>query len=652
MTKQIQVEVQSDHLDKVSKSSALTAVSELVWNAFDADANNVEVLIESNDLGISAIHVKDDGHGIEYSKAEQYFRGLGGSWKSLNGMSPKGRFLHGKEGQGRFKSFSIGRVIEWNTRYKNTSNQYHEYSIKGIADNKTIFSLASSKVSCVTKSGTTVSIYEPLKEFSSLQDDRLTDHLTSSFAIYLSTYGDAVLFVNGTKVNPSLLITNTETHKLPKVIYEGKEFDYELEIIEWNSQLKNEIQLCNEAGFPLLPFSKKIKGNNEVSYTAYLKSGHISELSRVGVLGLGEMETSLKKPLAEATKYIKDYLIRRKIENSSNQIEKWKKENVYPFTSDIVGHIEKAERQMFDILALNIHELMPQFDKSALQMKKFQFSLLKQIVTSKPGDLHTILTEVLNLSEDKQQELAELLKDASLSGIISAAKVVTDRLKFISGLEEILFNQDIKKVLKERSQLHKILEENTWIFGEQFSLSISDKSLTKVLKKHLKSKGVEVIPDSPVKRLDDSVGIVDLMLTRNIARNHPSEREHLIVELKAPKVKVGQKEIGQIESYAYAVSADERFKSLDTKWNFWIISNELDEFARRRLKEDKNGKGIIYNAEGVVIWVKTWAELINECKHRLEFVRSQLELNVDSSEGLAFLRKHYVEFTQGLPSPD
>jgi hypothetical protein len=40
-------------------------------------------------------------------------------------------------------------------------------------------------------------------------------------------------------------------------------------------------------------------------------------------------------------------------------------------------------------------------------------------------------------------------------------------------------------------------------------------------------------------------------------------REHLIVELKAPKVKVGADEITQIEKYAYTVAEDERFRSDD-----------------------------------------------------------------------------------------
>lgn len=650
MDKQIQVEVQGDHLDKVSKANVLNAISELVWNAFDADANKVEVLVDADDMRLSAIHIKDDGHGIHYDKASTYFRGLGGSWKSTHGLSPKGRALHGKEGQGRFKSFSIGRVVEWNTRFNSKDDVFFEYKIQGFADNKKAFSLSPQAQSQITTSGTKVSIYEPLKEFPSLTNGRLAEHLTSTFATYLSTYKDVMLYIDGERIDPDSVISNTEVVELPKVFYEGKEFNYELQIIEWKIPTKNQIQLCNKAGFPLLPLDKKVKGSGSVSFTAYLKSDHITELNRQGTLGLGELETSLKAPIEEATKHIKDYLIRRKIEQSSDQLEKWKNENVYPYRNDVSGHVEVAEKQMFDFLALNINELVPEFDKSTLQLKKLQLSLLKQIVSTQPSDLHTILTEVLSLSEKKQKDFAELLKDASLSAIISTTKVITDRLKFLAGIEEIIFNPELKKALKERSQLHKIIEDNTWIFGEQFALSVSDQSLTQVLRKHLDNQGIEIVTDTPVKRLDDSVGIVDLMLTRNIARNHPTEREHLVVELKAPKVKIGQKEINQIESYAFAVADDERFNTIDTNWHFWIISNELDSYAKHRLSGDKLDRGILHSARGITIWVKTWGELINECKHRLEFIRQQLDINIDSSDGLEFLRKNYAELNKNSDS--
>jgi len=338
----------------------------------------------------------------------------------------------------------------------------------------------------------------------------------------------------------------------------------------------------------------------------------------------------------------------RRIELSADKIQKWKNEDIYPYSNVLNGPIEEAERQVFDILALNISEQIPEFERSDIKLKKFQFRLLKQIVGSNPDDLHIILTEVLNLSKGKQSELAELLKDASLSAIISTAKVISDRLRFIAGLEEILFNPEKKKVLKERTQLHKILAENTWVFGDEFSLTVNDQSLSEVLKIHLDIKGAAVHLDKPVKRIDGRVGIVDLMLTRSIGKNHSDEREHLVVELKAPKVNIGEDEISQIKSYAFASIADERFKHLKTKWNFWVISNDLKPFAEMELKQDKTGKGIIYEIDNLTIYVKTWGELIQECKHRLEFVRDQLDINIDKTDGLKYLQESYSEYTKDV----
>lgn len=73
----------------------------------------------------------------------------------------------------------------------------------------------------------------------------------------------------------------------------------------------------------------------------------------------------------------------------------------------------------------------------------------------------------------KQKELANLLQETTLSAIITAAKTVADRLKFISALESIVFDPETKARLKERTQLHKILAENTWVFGEEYNLWVA-----------------------------------------------------------------------------------------------------------------------------------------------------------------------------------
>lgn len=413
----IKVEVKKDHLDKVSKAPVLTALTELIWNSFDADADIVQVAIDRNDFGLQSITVKDDGHGIIHQDAKKLFSSLGGSWKGLKGLSPKGRFLHGKEGQGRFKSFAIGRSIEWATRFK-VNDDIWAYSIKGKADNKANFYPTEPQISNSNDLGTTVSIHEPHKEFTSINTERLLEHFSSVFAIYLSKYPSISLYVDGKKVDPESQIENKTALPLDNVCYEGTEYPYEVHLIEWNCKTPNEMQLCDHNGFPLLPYEKSIRGTSDFSYTAYLKSDHISKLSSVGTLGLGELEPSLSKPIQSAVSLIKNHFMLRRIEQSADQIRKWKDENVYPYSADLSGPIEEAERQVFDILALNISEQIPEFNKSDLKLKKFQFRLLKQIVGSKPDDLHIILTEVLNLSKGKQSELAELLKEAWTSQIL------------------------------------------------------------------------------------------------------------------------------------------------------------------------------------------------------------------------------------------
>ena len=118
--------------------------------------------------------------------------------------------------------------------------------------------------------------------------------------------------------------------------------------------------------------------------------------------------------------------------------------------------------------------------------------MLKQAIEKNPEDLQTIIEEVLQLSSEKRNEFAALLKDTSLTSIISASALVSDRLKFIAFLETLLFDTEAKKHFKERSQLHKLLAENSWIFGDEFSLSISDRGLTEVLKKHIKAINEEM----------------------------------------------------------------------------------------------------------------------------------------------------------------
>jgi hypothetical protein len=70
-----------DHLQQYGRQPAVDAVAELVWNALDAEADEVTVEIETASVGegdralahVTRIVVSDNGHGITPDLAETAF---------------------------------------------------------------------------------------------------------------------------------------------------------------------------------------------------------------------------------------------------------------------------------------------------------------------------------------------------------------------------------------------------------------------------------------------------------------------------------------------------------------------------------------------------------------------------------------------------
>jgi hypothetical protein len=310
-----------------------------------------------------------------------------------------------------------------------------------------------------------------------------------------------------------------------------------------------------------------------------------------------------------------------------------------------------AERQVFDVVAVNINSYLADFDEASLTNKRFTFKLVKQSLKENPESLQLIFQDVLKLPKEAQDDLAELLQKTTLSAIITAARLVANRLDFLRGLEMLLFDTESKEQLLERDQLHRVLENETWFFGENFHLTNSDESLDEVLRKYLAKLGKRVDDDSPVLREGGKTGRIDLMLARTVPQPRADEREHLVVELKRPSKKIDLEVLSQVESYALAVAQDERFKDTKTKWVFWAISNEMTEEARRKGRQRDRPEGLVFDEPElrITVWAKTWGQLIQECKGRLHFFKEKLEYEADRETATAYLKKAYEKYLPKFP---
>jgi hypothetical protein len=315
-----------------------------------------------------------------------------------------------------------------------------------------------------------------------------------------------------------------------------------------------------------------------------------------------------------------------------------------------VNASEQIERQVFDILAVNVEDHLPSFDEAHSKSKKFTFRLLAQAIRENPDSVRLIMDEVLNLKKGEQDDLATLLRKTTLSKIITSAKIVADRLNFVEALSDLLFNKESKKRLLERDQLHKALEVESWIFKEDFNLAGSEKTLEDALVIYVDKLGkreddAEECASDPVLREGDKSGRVDLMLARSIQPTQGSH-EYLVVELKRPKQKINSEVLTQIKSYAFAVAKDSRFHQKRTKWTFMVISNEIDEFTQLETRQKDRAEGVVFQSAdpSITVWVKTWSEILNDARARLNFFSQQLDYQADSDSELEYLKRAHSKY--------
>ena len=651
-TKTFEIQVQDDHLEQIAQTrKPILALAELIWNAVDADATRVDVALIENELqGLTAIQIKDNGHGIPYPDVEELFSRLGGSWKrsSVRSIEEK-RILHGKEGRGRFRALSLGRVVEWDVRAAGSSDILQHYRISMVRNRMRRVEISDAvPVTDGMSRGVTVTVSEPEQEFGSLRNNNAIDDLAQIFALYLRQYPTVRIVYSGTKIDPRSVEELSASYSLPRIVPDDDQsYAASLEIVEWRIKAERRLFFCDASGFPLDETSPGIHAPG-FEFTAYLKSEYFEQLLASNMLNIANMDSAVHRCLNAAKELMREHFRKRAAEKAAGLVEEWRTADIYPYQGEPSSVIEKAEREVFDVLALNVNAYLPEFPNAEEKTKRFQFRLLRQAVEHAPADLARIVNEVLDLPKDKREELAELLDRTTLAAIISASRLVANRLAFLRGLETLVFDADFKNKVRERTQLHRIVAENSWMFGEQYHLSVDDQSLTEVLKKHITGREVEI--DRPVTRADGSRGIVDLMFSRNIQLAGAEDREHLVVELKRPAVKIDAEVAAQLESYAFAVADDERFRSVPAKWVFWAVSNDVNDVVSRKVSQRDRANGILFQDEEqrITIWVKTWSQVINDCKARLRFFEERLEYTPDRDSSLGHLHDTYQKYLGDL----
>ncbi len=651
--KSVNVEITQEHFDRSIKGSPKEAVKELIWNACDADAKNIEVSFDYDGIAgaesVSDIYVKDDGHGIAIDRIEEYFGKYGRSQKTYSDKSPGGRIYHGKLGQGRYKSLAAGNFLDWDSVFRDESGTLLrcEIHINSASRMNISYSETADKAEA-EHTGTIVHIHgipdEKIGFITKMAEPMETiPDLLATFAPYLLAYTNITIKYNGVTVDPAQQIKSQEDQEL---VYEedGKEpIKARLSAITWKEAQFNKLYICGSSG--VVYAEMDYTPLKRTSTSLYLMGDLFEQMHRDNTLAMGNTNPAYAYFEEEAKKFARALVGEQEEEDAAVEIARIKEEGIYPYDGEPEDDMKKAERDVFDVFAVQVNRAVPQLKSSSRQTKKLTYRLMREAINTNPASIKTILTEVFNLTQQQQDDLAELLTHTSLPDIIDTAKTVSDRLVFLQVLEEMVYNDSVGKAIKERTQFHKVLLKELWIFGEKYTLGTSDQSLRNLLKAHLNCLGRdELTPEIPPEAVEDLTRIPDLCLFQQICPSYENF-EHLVIELKRPTLTLSLKEMDQIRDYALTVAENPMFDKTRTKWHFVLLGQRLDQHVQRALRNQTVGEGNFYNADNVSISVFEWSKIIQDNKLKYEYLRRKLNHQLSSDPNFAsdYLRTKHAE---------
>lgn len=644
-------------LERFASQPAVDAVVELIWNALDAEADEVTVRFDRGSLGdggpehVTRVEVEDNGHGIDPETAVDRFTTHGDSWKlGLAGRSVNGkRVLHGKHGRGRFFAYSLGHTARWTTVWKNPDGEFVEFRLEGSRSAINQFTDSKPTASKQSRTGTTVDIrVDQGKTLSALLDDDLPLRLSARFAPHLLGNTDIQIRVDGVLLDPKPLIAQRPADETLTEIPDedlGGHPPPLLRLIEWNDEVRGEmpsVVLCNAGGAALVELDPQKK--HPLKVTGYvLWKGFDS--TRQDLL-MAEMAHA---PIIEAARArVSEYVRRRTDELRGSIVKQLVDEDSYPYsTTPSQDPVEQAEQQLYDVMLVAARTAIGANKRE----RRMTARLLQIAVQARTQDVDEIIDGVLGLPPDIRDLLRDLLRDTSLASIVKAGGEVRSRIELIVGLRRLLYSKDTADQMREVDQLHPLVRDHEWLFGEEWRLSRSEISLTSVLR--------EVAPDSvlleaelaasggKVVRSDGRTGRVDLLLQR-LFQGPAGRPERLVVELKRPNLTLTTEHLEQVKSYARAL---ERHQGVgDGHWSFWLVGTAFDDDLLAEAEQEDRSWGHVVFRKNYDIYVARWSDLIERAERRLEFFREQLNLEISQDDAARRLRERHGDLIPEIPA--
>lgn len=600
---------------------------EYLWNSFDAGATEVRLDFTMPVEGIgmvSNVVLSDNGSGWDFED-EATTNNFMSSTKvcSENRTLPRGEY-----GRGRYAFIWIAEQIDVYSKSKKlTLQQDTKIRIEDIEENV---------------QGTRISFKQINEKFSdALSADALEHNLVNEFGWFLAQNEKYKIYVNGYEVLYDSIVKETKQYKkdnLPEDFREDFPDDFYARVIIWNEKPQEfskfyYISLDGNEVFKLNTGLNK-KGD-EFWHSVYITSSACGEYIHSEKVNSndnaqGELDFENNTYLIEQLEsYFKSELVNiRKPYLQKKSTEVYKGLIRQKAIPDLV-EFGIYDNESFGELLKTIYTITPSlFTGKSVAERKFVCATFAGLLSTQDKNLiKTVIERIQELTEEEKQDLLDILNRTKLSNVVATIREIDHRLDVINKLE-VLFADHPKETL-EVKHLQKILDENFWIFGEDFRLFRTTEG---ALRNTLTDYAKDILGIEDPELVDNPSGELDLFLTKTEAANEVCQR-NIIVELKRASKVLGKKEYDQIEGYMEKIRTQPLCNGANQYWEFYLVGKDYDSHISDKIETAKlhgeSKRGLCLNSrEGRFrIYVRKWSDILEvEWKSKMKYLKDKLDI--------------------------
>ena len=618
MDKDLQLKFHGKILDQLgfqTYQSPVASLSELVANAWDADAEKVNITLPDNNEHSAEIVIIDTGNGMSFDECQDRYLNIGYDRRKGDPLAKtvEGRPVMGRKGIGKFAGFGIAKKIKIETISKMTGEKtIFEMNIETLRTDEYV--KEGGKIPATTtgpdkkmkKDHGTKVILKDLSLSKVISKSIFPKSLARRFLVH-QTSDNFQITVDGQPIPKSEDSTNVE-FTFPKYYTQDKQPEG-LKIKDgWGiEQLSNGKEIKWK-----FYFNKEPIGDEELQGITIFANGKLVQKSFFFNLfgGLGgqagqsymfgqviadfvdqlpidpisaerqriNWELEETSPLLEwGRKRVKELLIKWHDARGEKR-RKMLEEKLTGF-ADRLENLGKHEKQTVKKVLTKLGGI------SSISQKKYE-ELADSIITSwEGGRLKELWIDIAESEHLSESNLLEFLMETEVISALNVAEGIKTKLHAISELKSRIKDKDLENAIRDH------LAKNPWIISPKWDTFKVEKKVTNIVNKEAKDAGLF---DPNYK------GRVDLILS--------SGSQLLVLEFMRPGLTLDWNHIGRCNRYVKSIRT--AIKS-QTGFEFNTVTGYI---VADKIDKDKTIQEEIQELKKQDIFVNDWSGLLNNAK--------------------------------------